>query len=664
MADSEILANEVEVVSEPSKLDKDSLYITLKRQFILDQEHSNKWRTQAKEEFGFVAGDQWDPKDRAYLEQERRPVITFNRALSIIKAIAGIEINGRHETAYLPRSDQPGEIRTNEILTAASQWMSDGCDAEDEQSEAFQDTIICGMGWTEAMISYEEDDPDGEYIESKIDPLEMYWDRSARKKNLDDARRIYRVRKMAIDEARDLATSLGVSPVLDEDLDAGWAVGADTDDTTAVEDRRLRDENSIGLGEGTKDEVHIVQAQWWEREPFIRVADPITQDILSLSPEEFSQYKQIADAQGIEYKSVKQFRKVYKQAFLGREILGDVMTDPVGKQFSFCCITGERDRNAGTWFGLVRLMRDPQMWANKWLSQTLHILNTTAKGGVLAEKGAFEDQRQAQDTYAQPDAITWAAEGAISKGKIIPKPGAAMPNAYVNLLEFAISSIRDVTGINLELLGMRDANQPGILEAQRKQAAMTILATMFDSLRRFRKLNGRVRLFLIQNFLADGRIIRIIKDDGNMEGVKLLRDKTLGNYEVIIDDAPNSPNQKQETWQFLMQLMPVLRGVMTPEAAVVMLEYSPLPSKLVNSFKTMLEESQAPPPGAEEMQQLAMRKAAAETAKIEADVEKTEADAHKSKVDAIVQLIEASDTMDANLRSELGDILSATQPAT
>jgi hypothetical protein len=44
------------------------------------------------------------------------------------------------------------------------------------------------------------------------------------------------------------------------------------------------------------------------------------------------------------------------------------------------------------------------MWANKMLSNALHIANTTAKGGIIAEKTAFDDERQAEESYAQPDA--------------------------------------------------------------------------------------------------------------------------------------------------------------------------------------------------------------------------------------------------------------------
>jgi hypothetical protein len=639
--DDEIAAQNLEPVSEPSKLDADALYLTLKEWFCADMDHSAEWRTQAKEDFGFAAGDQWKAEDRAALEEQKRPVIVFNRALSIIKAVAGIEINGRHDTVYLPRGTSPGVVKANELLTAASQWMSDGCDAEDEQSEAFQSALVCGMGWTEARISYDEE-PDGMYVEANVDPLEMYWDRAARSKNLTDARRVFRVRKMTLDEARDFAKSLGAD-VFDDDLDASWAVGKDNDPAKPIEERRLRAENSSGFSD--KHEVHIVHAQWTERKPVYRVADAVTGQVLELDEERFGEYQQLAGQHGLQYSHVRQTRIVRKQAFLGATILGEVTECPGKDRFTFQCITGERDRNKGTWFGLVRLMRDPQMWANKWLSQTLHILNTTAKGGVLAEADAFQNQREAQDTYAQPDAITFTAKGAISGGKIIPKPGQGLPNGYVNLLELAISSIRDVTGINLELLGMRDANQPGVLEAQRKQAAMTILATMFDSLRRFRKQVGRVRLAFIQQFLADGRLIRIMGEDGVQQAVPLLRDQTLGDYEVIIEDAPTSPNQKQETWQFLLQLMPMFKNMMTPEAAVLMLEYSPLPSKLVDQFKQMVEKASQPGEDQQMQKQLQIAGAKAQINKDDASANADDASADASRAKAILDLANAVGTV-------------------
>lgn len=634
-------AENQEQVSEPSKLDKVALYATLREWFKLDMAHSAEWRIGAKSDFGFAAGEQWKPEDEAALNDAKRPVITFNRCLSIIKAVAGIEINGRHDTVYLPKGTSPGVVKANELLSSASQWMADGCDAEDEQSEAFQDNIICGMGWTEMRIDYEED-PDGMYVEAKVDPLEMYWDKSARGKNLHDARRLFRVRKLSISEARDFAKSLGAD-VHDDDLDATWAIGADTDPAKSVEEKRLRSENSTAFDD--KHEVHIVHAQWIEREAYYRVADSVTGKMLELDQDKFDQYMELAKTHSLQFTYVRQTRKVYKQAFLGSEIIGDVMACPGKNRFTYQCITGERHRNKGTWFGLVSLMRDPQMWANKWLSQTLHILNTTAKGGIIAEADAFKDQREAQDTYAQADAITWAAKDAITKGKIMAKPGVGMPTAYVNLLEFAISSIRDVTGINLELLGMRDANQPGILEAQRKQAAMTILATMFDSLRRFRKNVGRVRLVFIQDYLSDGRLIRIAgEEDGKpvMMLVPLIRDQTIGRYEVIIDDAPNSPNQKQETWMFLMQLMPVFKGMMTPEAAVAMLEYSPLPSKLVETFKKLIQEGKQPSPEALEQQAIGKAGAIAKVDRDRAAAEKDRAAAAGARAEGMLDLANAA----------------------
>jgi hypothetical protein len=645
----------------PSMLESEALYRTLRTWFESDASNSHKWRTQAREDFDFVAGEQWEPDTKRALEAQDRPTITFNRVLSVIKAVAGIEINGRHETIFIPRNNNQGDVKVNELLTQASQWMADGCDAEDEQSEAFQDALVCGMGFTEQIISYDED-AEGKYVETKIDPLEMYWDSDARAKNIIDAKRLFRVRRMNLDEARSFVRGLGVN-VPDSELNAAWASAAgygDTDDPKPVEERRFRDEN-ITMPNDPKSEVYIVQAQWWERERYWRVASFMPGQTEDLSEEKFDQFKSRAQILGIDVIAVPLTRRVYKQAFLGASVLGEVRPCPAGDRFNFKCITGERNRNKGTWFGLVRLMRDPQMWANKWLSQTLHILNTTAKGGIIAEADAFDDQRQAEDSYAQPDAITWAAPQAIQKGKIMQKPGVGIPTAYVNLLQFAISSIRDVTGINLELLGMRDVNQPGILEAQRKQAALTILATMFDSLRRFRKEIGRVRLYYIQHYLSDGRLIRIAGPDGDgFQLVPLLRDNTIGSYDVIVDDAPTSPNQKEQTWGMLMQLLPVFKGMITPEAAMVILEYSPLPSKVVEAFKALMQK---PNPEAEAQKQLMMQKGQAEVAELQsqaalnmANAQKAGAGADHEKVKAVLDMAQAASQMgEAKLNSAQAD---------
>jgi len=620
-----------------SQLSDNGAYTRLKEWFCLAESKSREWRKGANDDFGFVAGDQWSAADRKVLEDQRRPVITFNRCLTIAKAVAGMEINSRMDATYLPRGQRPGAIiQANEVLTAASRWMADQCDAEDEQSEAFQDATICGMGWTEERLDYEED-PDGKYIQQRIDPLEMFWDMEARSKNLVDTRYRFRARKMTFEDARAFADSLGASDVQDDELNAGWASGYETGDPQSVEERRLKKSESSGARD-PKQEVTIVQAQWWERETYHRVADPLSGQLLELTDDELEQYKVEAARLGFSFDFVTQRRKVYKQAFLGGVILGGVRPSPIENGFSLNCITGERDHNKGTWFGLTRLMRDPQLWANKWLSQTLHILNTTAKGGILAETDAFKDQREAQDTYAQPDAITWVNPGAVANGKIMAKPGAGIPTAYVNLLEFAVSSIRDSVGVNLELLGQRDANQPGILEAHRKQAGMTILATMFDSLRRFRKIVGRNRLFFIQNYLSDDRLIRIAGPDG-MKAVPLTRDATMGLYDVEIEDAPTSPNQREQTWYMISQIMPVFKNLMTPEAAIAILEYSPLPPKLVNTFKEMAQPK--PNPEAEAAQKLMLAEKQSKIAETQSKAELNQATAAKTRAAAILDIATA-----------------------
>lgn len=576
----------------PSRLDPAMQFAVLKKWWQADADHSREWRAAAREAFAFRAGEQWKAEDRALLETQERPVIVFNRVLTILKAVAGMEINGRHEISFIPRGTE--DTKVNEVLSAASKWMSDNCDGEDEESQAFDQTCTAGMGWVEDRMSY-EDQPAGMYVEECVDCREMYWDRKARKKNLSDATRMARARRMAIADA--VALFPGKTR---EQLDAVWADDAGLDyPLKSIEEKRRRNEdNTLGLPYEDQQEVTIVHMQWIERETYWMVADVANNRMTELSNEEYRVFAQRMAMLGMPVVAARLIRKVYKNAFLGGELLMPARDAPIKGQFSWKCITGEYDAVKGTWFGLVKVMRDPQMWANKWLSQILHILNSTAKGGILAETSAFDDQRAAEDGYARPDTITWLADGALSgdKPKVMPKPGMGVTDGFVGLMTFAISSIKDVTGINLELLGQQDQNQPGIIEAMRKQAGMTVLATLFDSLRRFRKQVGRTRLYFIQNYLSDGRLIRVAGQDA-VRVVALAKDKTVGEYDVVVDDTPTSPNQKEANWAIIQPLLAVFRDqlIANPQVLGLLLEYSPLPSRIVEAIKAFIAQAQDDP---------------------------------------------------------------------
>jgi len=621
--------------SEPSKLADDSLYMAMRSWFLADSQHSEKWRDQARKDFDFYACDQWDQETKKKLEGEDRIPITFNQTLPIIKAVAGIEINTRHQTVFLPRGSEEGDIIANEGLTAASNWMADGCNAKHEESAAFQNALKCGMGWTEDRLDYEED-PDGKYIEENLNPLEMWWDHTARSINISDSRRRWRARKMTLSDARDKFPDN-----TDQELHCSWAMGLDTGKKLQpIEDRRLKQESN-----SEKDEaglVTILQVQWWEREKYHRVADPFSGEVVNLDDKGLKALRKRAKEVGKEtgqdmpVEHVEQTRKVYKQAFIGSKILKKGAC-PRKDGFTLNCITGEIHHTKGTFFGLITLLRDPQMMANKWLSQATHIINTTAKGGIMAEEDAFVDIREAQSNWARPDAITLMKKGAIAGGKVMQKPGVGLASTYFQLIQFAVEAIPRVTGINMEIMGLRDVNQPGILEAQRKQAAMTILATLFDALTLFRTEIGKTRLFYIQNYLADGRLIRIMGENG-YKAVKLMKDRVVGEYDVIVDEAPTSPNQKEQTWAALKDVLPAFQGMITPALAVKLLKYVPgLPKELIDDFQAAME---APNPDAEKAKQLEFAGGGAKIERDQAAAEKDRAMAQKIQAEAGISMAE------------------------
>jgi hypothetical protein len=571
--------------------------------------------TGADGDFGFVAGFQWDADDVEYLTAQGRVPITFNRTSAYIDSVSGLEVNNRQEVRFIPRTNQPGPAGVSELATGAVKWSRDDCDAEDEESNAFYDCIVCGEGWTQTTMNY-DDDPDGLIIVEQRDPRNIYPDPDSRKANYADARFVFYVQDMDRDKAENMFPD--ADPSL---LDAMWARDTEDEGEEPV-NRRLSSlyKNNVTGDSSQSRTVRIVEAEWFEYEVAHRVVDATTGARKHMSADEFSAYSQAhEDTFGTKPKSVRDKRKKFYRAILGQTVLAE-SNGPARGGFTLKAITGKRDRKKRQWYGLVRAMRDPQMWSNKFLSQIIHIINSNAKGGLFAEVGAFVNAKEAQEEYAQPNSITMLQQGGLAR--IQQKEPPQLPAGLQFLMQYAVSAVSDAVGSNPEMMGQADRAQAGVVEEHRKQSAMTIFAGLFANFRRYRKEQGRLHLWFIQEFISDGRLIRIGGPD-DAKFVPLVRDAMLGEYDLVVDDQPTSPNMKERTWGAILSLFPVLSKMeLPPQVMMTLMQYSPLPSTLVSKVSGMI-----PPPqqGPSPQQQAEMQKMQAEGALLQAKAQREQA---------------------------------------
>jgi hypothetical protein len=566
------------------------------------RKHWSKWRTQAREDYDFYASNQWSEEDARKLDSEGRPAVVFNRTARTVNAIKGLEIQSRQEIRFFPR--EVTDTGVGEYYSAAGKWARDLCDAEDEESDAFEDLTICGIGWTESRMDYEEDQ-EGLYKKDRIDPLEMLVDPTSKKRNFADSKWRARILELTRAEVEEYWP--------DADIQASqfWQ-DFDTEPHDAT--NAWKYENDYSDRASKQSKYSIVQYQWWERECFYKVMDG-QGNINQVSEEKFKAQEKLIKAVGWQY--VKQYKRVFKQAFLcGNKLLDDPI-ELACERFTFNAMTGLRDRNNNTYFGIVTLMKDPQRWANKWLSQIQYILNTSAKNGLLAEEDAISNPRQFEEEYARAGTISFVRAGAISGGKIQPKEAPRYPDGIDRLLQHALQSINDVPGVNLELIGMAGRDQAIGLEETRKQAGVTMLATFFDNLRRYRKEEGRVLAHFIREYLADGRLIRIVGEQG-AQYVPLIKEKLTFEYDIIVDEAPTSPAMKEKVFAILSNLMPVLMQAGIPIPPDI-LDYTPFPSALTEKWKQLIASS-SQDPHAEELKNINMMLAQLEGKKKESEI--------------------------------------------
>lgn len=537
---------------------------------------TSKWRKMARESYAFYAGEQWTSDEQLELENDNRPAVVYNKVARTVNAVIGLESSNRYDITY-----EPFDIEDNgkaEIFTQTVKWVRDNCDAEDEESEMFEDSVICGYGFMYTAMDYIIE-ADGKVIQERVDPLEMAWDCDAKKKNLTDAAWFARIKRYNKKQFKAAFPDVDI-----ETLSLGSLV-EDSEMQEHITNYKDYDPADSGYKNSKKRAYDVIIYQCYEMETYYRVE--INGQIQELSDDEFAQMKETLDAAGVVY--TKQSRRKYKQYITCGDVIISEIDLKVG--FTFKCITGLRDRNKGWFIGLVELMKDPQKWANKWLTQINYILSLNAKGGVNYETGALKNPQQAENDWANPSKMIEFNPGGLAKYQERFK--AQYPDGLDRLLQYAMGAMNEVTGVNAEMLGSTDRYQAGYLERERKQAGVNILNKFFDAMRLYRKEQGRLLAEFVRNYLPEGTIVRV-NDGPTKQYIPFTKDIAILKYDIVVDQSPYSTNMKERTYQILKEVLPTMLQTGAP-VPPNLIRYLPLPESLATEWQQYIEEQSNSP---------------------------------------------------------------------
>jgi len=367
-----------------------SLFRRLKGWTKASIDHLAEWRSEADESYEFYNGYQWSREELAIFEADGRPAPVFNLVQINIDAIAGLEVNNRQDVKYLPRT--AGDAKVNELLSSAAMWVRDQAKSEREESDAFTDAAITGIGVTETR----KPEPDMIAIDRR-DPRTAFWDRNATKRNLADRRYAGRVVWLDLDEAEDMFPGVPYA-----ELNAKWAAYGIADNDPGIEPKDYSQHQRAGKGipdNNRPKRICMVEIEWYDFEDG---------------------------------------GKIYKQAFLGQT--GVLEVNPL-EAWAYNFITAKRDEKKKIWYGIVRALKDPQRILNKFLATVIHILASNAKGGLIYERGAFADQRKAEEDWSNPQKNVEVTEGALVNGRIRNREAPQLPQGAVMLIEFTMQNM-------------------------------------------------------------------------------------------------------------------------------------------------------------------------------------------------------------------------------
>ncbi len=551
------------------------------------------WLEAAEVAHKFKAGDQWSDDEKFKLQMQGRTPLVWNYIHPAVELTIGVL--SQNPVRIYPYPTEKGDDFLCEVLEDIVTYLdANQLDADDEHDTMFENCIVTGVGDVVVDVGPDPDNPEEIFLyEQALDAYEVLIDPMYKKGNLTDARYVayekwvtaedFKVRyPKQIKDMEEIFTEgiTGLSSAIQRESN----YTSNTASTTTLFEYYDSQNKRILV-------THLEIREAYKRSYY--------KDEQGKTVEISKEEKKEAKAQPGSIIEVYD-TKVYVMHYIHDRILWEGESPVYKKNFSLCRMRAYIDKSARmhSTYGLVKNMLDPQRECNKRWMHTLKLLNSQGVG-VMAEVDAFHDLPQAQDSWNDPDQITFMAKGGLNKVKEKAVP--VFPDATMKLEEMNKDAMKHISGINPDLMGMaQQRREPGINLKLRQKQGLTMLSKLFSNYKRARKEIYKRKLEIIVRYMPDAQIQKILGETANytfkdghiidqkrglVAPIRKIRD--LG-YNVRMEDAPGGMNKMMAELATFMEMME--KGFpVDPNTVIDKLDLSPIEKA---NWKMYIESSQ------------------------------------------------------------------------
>ena len=572
---------------------RDDLAIRVRGWFLEAINHPiwKDWMPAAEEDMQFYIGGrgQWgrDGNYEGYekLKAKGRAILSINHIQAPLDLMSGYQRANRVDMKAVPQGGE--DVEDARTMSWFLKYAQDKLELQDLESEMFDEGNITGMDAAKIGIEYTGERPtNGEITAERLRPgHDLLWDPFWRKYSLQDCRYILEFKWAFLEDL--------VAEYPDHEADLRAAVGAldavfrsfrgegkgssrtGADNYGYVRQHPVQDIQAEANFYNAGEQQLLVVEVWYQ----VYYAKYSVFDVTT-GKVTFVDTKAEADAliQG-DPEHLQLHRQEQRKVRMGTVIPATYHVMEEDKKpfpnddesYPYVAYFYKRKRN--TIYGLVRNMKDPQRFENKRISNAMDLMQNYSNPRRTVPKGALRDPQILSD-LSDDSVIVYDKE----KGE----PGFYAPNvtdlaaAHLELATYMKQNMREIPGINAELLGdKQEAGLSGVAMARRQQQGQIISTGAFDHIRRTRKLMAQrmarriqqvstvedqvlltndlgeqVPVFLNPSWLpkvgklSTDEIRRLAQEHGADAKARVLRDPSSLKYDIVLDEAPSTPTAR------------------------------------------------------------------------------------------------------------------------